>query len=480
MFVSISCWSEACFLKSKFLVAALTISISALLSGCDRPSQESEPSNRIASEYFSAKPRSLLFDGKPDPARRMQNLIHDLIVEDKISFAIVPRAMVEGGFQTDSAEIVKLFKGRDWETCSRQYGPRQLSPEERLRRYIRGASVRARYELLQGHCILIQASSDRNADVRLEYTKDHFRFTELKTGQKIASVRSPYFLGVSKVRKIFGDSVVSRPNTKAEDYDNITDFQLIRGLKEGGDYHDAVDTVFSFRIDVPRNAIDGPLYSVRKPVSRAVVEELIHQVNLNKINSLAGLIAGSRPDTGDLIWPAVKEILYRPFTPTFAFEYGEAWQKHLLQRMPLEGQQIIDAGQIPHFASSGAFQGAAQIVVRLGPPYTDLFYQEFQREVDRRMKHNSWPSALHILFAQQNSVVTTVQTKLSKQRVSPVRIASAAVLIRERDRIDRLAPAFKAHLMAECRREPLLHSNEFTRDSFFLGRTFCQAAFPNK
>lgn len=448
----------------------LAFALSAFVFDGARAKTETVP---FPDGYLLRERPSIFFDGHRD--NLTDAFLYDLVIEDIVEFIVVRVWVKQGPSDRDDARprYSKLTRTDSRAEC--------LAADRLRQRHVLSTVWRSNFDLVRGRCVIAQPVNENDSDLAMLEDEDFWSVELRSSGRQIA--RAPKAYRHKEVRALFGErATISIQPGSPVFTDEFKDEELIRAIESGGRATAAAITIIRLRARIDDSGL-VPEISVRRTISPAVLERMLALVSLRKDDvtlSLPGfleLIPGASPETAEIIFSKMIEMLYAPFKtskPHGPWYYGNRWKEQIRDRRPGLEDDFADSDHVPVFASAAAFRSASALALHLGEPYTGLFYEEFRTEIVNRVLSNSGPSFYTAILAHSEPDLVSIVSAVGAQKPSPNRTATLWALI-EQGR--NLPKAFIEALREGCGGDLEFLNDAHASRRYLDGDSFCAHFF---
>ncbi len=329
--------------------------------------------------------------------------------------------------------------------------------------------------------MIVQPVSESDTDLRVLENDNVWSIEERSSGTIVA--RAAKTRGPEGIRTLFGAraSIAQQPGSPVFE-DDFSDVALARAIESGGRTAEAAVTIIRLRARMEDRGL-VPEVSVRRTISPEVLEQILQVASASKDPAqrfspgFQELIAGASAETAERIFPMMIEMLYAPFEasePYGPWYYGNRWKEQVRNKRPNLEEQFSRNNYVPVFAAAHSFRSASALALRLGAPYTELFYEEFSTEIVNKVLSNTGPGFHTAVLARSEPNLVGVISELRGRAPSPNRIGTLWALIEQGKS---LPGAFIEELRQGCEEDPEFLNNGHASRRYLDGKSFCTHFF---
>lgn len=426
--------------------------------------------------YLENKNRSFSFFGHYGSFTR--DLFYDLIIDGIFEHIIIRNWNLDAVTRepTFGMKYAKIFRGKSVDECQRA-GQRESVPSLKPLRLFGSFASRQPFDLMRGKCVLLKLVDNAETDLTLVENNKSWTFVDRVSEKRVA--RAPVTQRHRAVRALFGEHLNASQHIGSSVYDdNFDDAALVDAIKRKGPVRSAALFIIRRRSKA-RYDIVSPDIEVRRSISRDVVDALLGSFVPRSESSVGfpvgfGVLrSGATPETADVIYPKMIEMLYAPFLPSGPLglgEYDHWWKVQIRKNRPeLEGSYVAN-GFIPRFAAGT--NRASALVLMLGSPYVERFYKEFKADLEISVLRNNNPSFDTTVVALAAQDPERIIRKIQGLRLlSPIRMAKIWAFIHQSEY---LSNDFIQGLQSNCESDPNYLNNKLASKKYLNGIPFCE------
>lgn len=423
--------------------------------------------------YLAREKPSIFFDGHRD--RFMNRFLYDLVIEDVVEFVIVRNWVrdAKSNRPVGGTEKLKLTRSENPAECAR------MTPASRAVWSL--GIFRSKFDILRKRCVIVRPVDQNHADLELREHSGYWSFRIASSGKLIA--RAPRAPRHQKARALFPDQVnVSQKKNSPVYKDDFTERELISAIELGGYARRAALSILSLRVRLEDDKLT-PETLVRKKVTRNIVEALLAlfppapNSGWGIAPGFSALIPGASTETAALIYPKLVDMLYAPIKtskPHGPWYYGNWWKLQIREKRPELEETYVRNKLVPAIAVAGMLRSASALVLSLGEPYIQRFYEEFKTDIRNRTSRNARPSFHTVILARAEPDLLNVITEIRNSKLTPVRFGTLWALI---EHGKNLPTEFIQELRSGCLQDPQFLNDPVASRKYLDGNSFCSHRF---